>query len=405
MKYSLNIPTRTNMTPGPVAADPRVLRIMSAPILGQFDPEFLKIMDETMELSRYLFRTENKWAYAVDGTARAGIEAVLAGIIEKGDKVLVPIFGRFGHLLSEIAKRCGAEVIEMEKEWGNVFTSEEVKEKISKVKPKIVAMIHGETSTGRLQPLKEIGKFCRENDILFVVDCVATIGGVEFSVDDYYIDAAIAGSQKCISVPTGMALVTYNERVEKILEERKKVEQGLGGSIFNPRYIQSNYLDLSQIQDYWSEKRLNHHTEATTMLYAMHEGLAIIKEEGLEERIKRHKYHEKAIIKGIEAMGLKVYGDLENKMPTVTCVCIPEGVNGDAVRATMLKQFGVEIASSFGSLNGKIWRIGNMGYSSKKENVLQVLMTLEASILYHGGKINIGQGVQAALKYYEEVEA
>lgn len=404
MKYSLNIPTRTNMTPGPVAADPRVLRIMSAPILGQFDPEFLKIMDETMELSRYLFRTENKWAYAVDGTARAGIEAVLAGIIEKGDKVLVPIFGRFGHLLSEIAKRCGAEVIEMEKEWGNVFTSEEVKEKISEVKPKIVAMIHGETSTGRLQPLKEIGKFCRDNEVLFVVDCVATIGGVEFSVDDYYIDAAIAGSQKCISVPTGMALVTYNERVEKILEERKKVEQGLGGDVFNPRYIQSNYLDLSQIQDYWSEKRLNHHTEATTMLYAMHEGLRIIKEEGLTERIKRHNYHEKAMIKGIEAMGLKVYGDLENKMPTVTCVCIPEGVNGDAVRATMLQQFGVEIASSFGSLNGKIWRIGNMGYSSKKENVLQVLMTLEASILYHGGKVNIGQGVQAALKYYEEAE-
>lgn len=404
MNYNLNIPIRTNMTPGPVEADPRVLRVMSAPILGQFDPEFLKLMDETMELARYLFKTENRWAYAIDGTARAGIEAVLASIIEKGDKVLVPIFGRFGHLLSEIAKRCGAEVIEMEKEWGKVFEYQEVKEKIEEIKPKIVAMIHGETSTGRLQPIKEIGKFCRDNNILFVVDCVATIGGVEFSVDDYNIDAAIAGSQKCISVPTGMALVTYNSRVEKILQERKKVEQGLGGNIDNPRFIQSNYLDLSQIQDYWSEKRLNHHTEATTMLYAMHEGLRIIKEEGLDERIRRHNYHEKAIVIGIKAMGLEIYGDMESKMPTVTCVCIPEGVNGDAVRATMLQQFGVEIASSFGTLNGKIWRIGNMGYSSKKENVLHVLMALEASIVRHGGKVNLGQGVQAALKYYEEVE-
>lgn len=400
--YNLNIPIRTNMTPGPVEADPRVLRMMSAPILGQFDPEFLKIMDETMELARYVFRTENKWAYTIDGTARAGLEAVLSGIIEKGDKVLVPNYGRFGNLLAEICKRAGGDVLEMTCEWGTVFSPEEVIEKIKEFDPKVVAIIHGETSTGRMQPLEEIGKFCRANNKLFVVDCVATIAGTDFRVDDWCIDAAIAGTQKCLSVPTGMALITYNDRVEKILLERKKIEQGLSDNPDNPRKITSNYLDLSQIQDYWSPVRLNHHTEATSMLYAIHEGLRIIMEEGLDERIARHSYHEKALMTAIEAMGLEIYGDANCKMPTVTCVSIPEGLNGDAVRATMLKEFGVEIASSFGVLNGKIWRIGTMGYSCRKENILTVLMVLEAAIVRNGGKVNLGAGVQAALKYYEE---
>lgn len=400
--YNLNIPIRTNMTPGPVEADPRVLRVMSAPILGQFDPEFLKIMDQTMELTRYLFNTKNKWAFTIDGTARAGLEAVLSGIIEKGDKVLIPNFGRFGNLLAEICKRAGGDVLEMTCEWGTAFPPEEVIAKIKEFDPKVVAVIHGETSTGRLQPLEEIGKFCRESGKLFVVDCVATIAGTEFKVDDWCIDAAIAGTQKCLSVPTGMALVTYNDRIEKVLQERKKIEQGLSNEADNPRKITSNYLDLSQIQDYWSESRLNHHTEATSMLYAVHEGLRIIMEEGLENRIERHKFHEKALITGLEAMGLTIYGDEKYKMTTVTCVNIPEGLNGDAVRATMLKEFGVEIASSFGVLNGKIWRIGTMGYSCRKENILKVLMVLEAAIVKNSGKINIGEGVQAALKYYEK---
>ncbi len=402
MYRELVIPQRTIMTPGPVEAEPRVLRIMSAPILGQYDPNFLQIMDETMELIRYIFQTKNHQAFTVDGTARAGIEAVLSGIIEPGDKDYVPIFGRFGHLLTEISKRAGGDVYTTEIEWGKTYEFEDLKKEIMKVNPKVVAMVHGETSTGRMQPLEELGKFCRENDILLVVDAVATLTGAEFKTDDWNIDAVITGTQKCLSVPTGMAPLTYNERVEKILKERRKVEQGLQFDSHNDRMISTNYLDLSQIQEYWSPSRLNHHTEATTMLYALREGLRIIREEGLEARIARHSLNEKALVAGIEAMGLEVFGDKVNKMPTVTCVSVPEGIKESEIRMGMIEDFGVEIAAAFGSLSGKIWRVGSMGYSSRKENVLRVLSALEATLIRKGAKVNRGEALQAALDIYDE---
>lgn len=401
MLNELNPSLRTLMTPGPVEAEPRVLRAMTIPIIGQFDPEFLEIMNETMEMLRQLFQTKNHWAYPIDGTSRSGLEAVLCSIIEPGDKVLVPIFGRFGHLLAEIAGRCGAEVATVECEWGTVFEQEEIIAEIKRTNPKIVALVHGETSTGCMQPLEKVGKFCRENDVLFVVDAVATLAGTDFRTDEWNVDAVITGTQKCVGVPSGMAPITYNERIEKILLERRKVEQGLDHSSENARRIQSNYFDLSQIQDYWSPKRLNHHTEATSMLYALREGLRIIHEEGLQKRFERHKLHEKALVEGLKAMGLSLYGDPRYKMPMVTCVNIPEGVNGDEVRFTMVKEFGIEIASSFGSLNGKIWRIGSMGFSCRKENILKVLSALEASVYRQGGKVNAGEAVQAALNVYE----
>jgi len=402
MYRELVIPQRTIMTPGPVEAEPRVLRIMSAPILGQYDPNFLQIMDETMELIRYIFQTKNHQAFTVDGTARAGIEAVLSGIIEPGVKDYVPIFGRFGHLLTEISKRAGGDVYTTEIEWGKTYEFEDLKKEIMKVNPKVVAMVHGETSTGRMQPLEELGKFCRENDILLVVDAVATLTGAEFKTDDWNIDAVITGTQKCLSVPTGMAPLTYNERVEKILKERRKVEQGLQFDSHNDRMISTNYLDLSQIQEYWSPSRLNHHTEATTMLYALREGLRIIREEGLEARIARHSLNEKALVAGIEAMGLEVFGDKVNKMPTVTCVSVPEGIKESEIRMGMIEDFGVEIAAAFGSLSGKIWRVGSMGYSSRKENVLRVLSALEATLIRKGAKVNRGEALQAALDIYDE---
>lgn len=401
MYKELIISQRTIMTPGPVEAEPRVLRIMSAPIIGQFDPNFLKIMDETMELTRYIFQTENHQAFPVDGTARAGIEAVLSGIIEPGDKVYVPIFGRFGHLLAELAKRARGDVHTTEIEWGKTYEFEDLKNEIIKVNPKVVAIVHGETSTGRMQPLEELGKFCRENDILLVVDAVATLTGAEFKTDEWNIDAVITGTQKCLSVPTGMAPLTYNKRVEKILGERRKVEQGLQVDSYNERMISSNYLDLSQIQEYWSPTRLNHHTEATSMLYALREGLRIIKEEGLEARFARHALNEKALVAGIEAMGLQVFGDKVNKMPTVTCVSVPEGIKEAEIRSGMVQDFGVEIAAAFGSLTGKIWRIGSMGYSSRKENVLRVLSALEATLIRKGATVNRGEALQAALNVYE----
>ena len=405
MYKELNTTLRTIMTPGPVEAEPRVLRAMCTPILGQFDPEFTEIMNESMEMLRQVFQTNNQWAFPIDGTSRAGLEAVLASIIKPGDPILVPIYGRFGHLLVEIAQRYGAKVHTMQTEWGQVFAPQAVIEEIKRVKPKIVAMVHGETSTACMQELGEIGAACRELDILFVVDAVATLGGTAVKVDEWQIDACIAGTQKCLSVPAGMAPITFNERVAKVLLERKKVEQGLADSqtpsVGADQWIRTNYFDLSQLMDYWGPARLNHHTEATTMLYALREGLRIVLEEGLEQRFARHRLHERALVAGIEAMGLKLYGDMTAKMPIVTAVQIPEGIDGESVRAMLLRDFEIEIAGSFGSLKGKIWRIGTMGYSCRKKNILHVLAALEAVLIRHKAKISCGLAVQAALDVYQ----
>ncbi|CAM4268113.1 pyridoxal-phosphate-dependent aminotransferase family protein [Paenibacillus xylanexedens] len=394
---------RTIMTPGPVEVDPRVLRALSFPILGQFDPEFTSLMNETMAMLRELYMTDNEWCYPVDGTSRSGIEAVLVSLIQPGDKVLVPIYGRFGHLLVEISERCGAEVVFFETEWGTVFDPEEVIKAIHAHKPSLVAMVHGETSTGQMQPLAEIGKACRDLDILLAVDAVATIGGTPVETDAWHLDAVMGGTQKCLSVPSGMAPLTYNSRVEKKLMSRKTVERGLRDATSaraEGRTIASNYFDLSQLQDYWSSARLNHHTEATSMLYGLHEGLRILLQEGLEARFQRHLVNERALVAGIQGMGLQLYGDMSSKLPVVTCITIPEGIDGESVRSMLLNDFSIEIASSFGPLKGQIWRIGTMGFSCQRKNVLHVLGALEAVLLRHRHVLPAGEAVQAALDVY-----
>ncbi|MET1170738.1 pyridoxal-phosphate-dependent aminotransferase family protein [Paenibacillus amylolyticus] len=394
---------RTIMTPGPVEVDPRVLRALSFPILGQFDPEFTSLMNETMAMLRELYMTDNDWCYPVDGTSRSGIEAVLVSLIQPSDKVLVPIYGRFGHLLVEISERCGAEVVFFETEWGTVFDPEEVIKAIHTHKPSLVAMVHGETSTGQMQPLAEIGKACRDLDILLVVDAVATIGGTPVETDAWHLDAVMGGTQKCLSVPSGMAPLTYNSRVEQKLMSRKTVERGLRDATSaraEGRAIASNYFDLSQLQDYWSSARLNHHTEATSMLYGLHEGLRILLQEGLEARFQRHLVNERALVAGIQGMGLQLYGDMSSKLPVVTCITIPEGIDGESVRSMLLNDFSIEIASSFGPLKGQIWRIGTMGFSCQRKNVLHVLGALEAVLLRHRHVLPAGEAVQAALDVY-----
>jgi len=403
----LNVPKRTIMTPGPVEVDPRVLRAMSTPILGQFDPAFTKLMNEVMEMLQEVFQTKNHWAFPIDGTSRSGNEALLASIIEPGDVVFVPIYGRFGHLLVEICERYGAEVHSIECPWGEVFDPQVVIDEMKKVSPKIVAIVHGETSTGRMQPLAEIGKACREQNALLIVDAVASIGGANVKTDEWYIDGIIGGTQKCLSVPSGMAPITFNDRIEKLILERKKVEAGIATDEDQQyqrsrKAIASNYFDLGMLMDYWSPRRLNHHTEATSMIYALHEGLRLVLEEGLENRFARHKLHEKALIAGITAMGLNLFGDAEHKLPCVTCVEIPDGVDGESVRNMLLQEFSIEIASSFGPLHGKIWRIGSMGYSCRKENVLSVLGALEAVLIRHNVNVNRGEALQAALDVYAE---
>ena len=403
----LNPPPRLLMGPGPVGVDPRVLRAMSMPMLGQFDPAFTAYMNETMELLRQLYRTKNRWSFLVDGTARAGIEAMLVSLIAPGDKVLVPNFGRFGYLLAEIAGRCRADVITLDRDWGTVFTPDEIETAIKTHKPRVLAIVHGDTSTTMAQPLAGIGDICRRHDVLLYVDATATLGGMDVAVDAWKLDAVSAGLQKCLSGPPGSSPVTFNERVADVVKARKHIEAGIRPDDFvdgNAPVIQSNYFDLGMLMDYWGESRLNHHTEATSMLYAAREAVRLVLAEGLEPWFARHRLASDAVTSGLTAMGLDLFGDQANKMPNVTGVVIPAGVDGEAVRGMMLHDFGIEIGTSFGPLRGKIWRIGTMGYVCRKENVLICLAALETCLRQCGFSARPGAGVDAALAVYRTAE-
>jgi len=376
----LNPPQRLLMGPGPINAHPRVLQAMSAPLLGQFDPKFREYMKQTSALYRGVFQTENRWTLLVDGTARAAIEAALVSLIEPGDRVLVPVFGRFGHLLAEISRRCGADVRWVEIEWGSVFQPEQFEKEIKTFRPKIVAVCHGDTSTTMAQPLAALGKLCRENDALLYVDATATLGGMDLPTDAWQLDVVSAGLQKCLGGPPGSAPLTLNERAEKRIARRKHTEAGLKapGQQDGPGpAIQSNYFDLAMIMDYWSDSALNHHTEATSMLYAARECARVVLQEGLANSYARHAAASRALTAGLQALGLELFGDQDHKMPNVTGVFIPPGVDGDAVRRELLAAHDIEIGTSFGPLHGKIWRIGTMGVNATGDAVRRTLDALK----------------------------
>ena len=400
----LNPAPRLLMGPGPINADPRVLRAMSAQLLGQFDPQFRDYMKEVSQLYRGVFQTRNRWTLLIDGTARAGIEAALASLIEPGDRVLVPIFGRFGHLKVEIARRFGAEVIPMEVEWGSVFPDELLEAGIRKHKPKIVAVSHGDTSTTMAQPLQALGALCRAHDALLYVDATATLGGMDVQSDAWQLDVVSAGLQKCLAGPSGSAPLTLNGRAEARIVRRRHTEAGLrieGEDEGEGPLIRTNYFDLAMIMDYWSEKALNHHTEATTMLYAARECAKILLQEGLGAAFRRHALASEALTRGLSAMGLKLFGDQKHKMANVTGIHIPEGVDGDKVRRALLRNFNIEIGTSFGPLHGRIWRIGTMGYNARSDAVLNTLGALEAVLSQEKHKVPRGAAVDAALCVYQ----
>jgi len=393
------------MGPGPINADPRVLRAMSAQLLGQFDPQFRGYMSEVSELYRRVFQTQNRWTLLVDGTARSAIEAALVSLIEPGDRVLVPVFGRFGHLKVEIAGRCGAEVFPVEVEWGSVFSAEALQAAVRKHKPKIVAVSHGDTSTTMAQPLSDLGRICRENEILLYVDATATLGGMDLPTDAWQLDVVSAGLQKCLGGPSGSAPLTLSERAEKRIVRRRHIEKGLRDKISGEGEgppIRSNYFDLAMIMDYWSDRALNHHTEATTMLYAARECARILLQEGLPAAFARHAMASKALTAGLEAMGLELFGDQQHKMANVTGVHIPQGVDGDKVRRALLEDFNIEIGTSFGPLHGRIWRIGTMGYNAREDAVLVTLGALEAVLSAEKHKVPRGAAVDAALAVYRK---
>jgi (S)-ureidoglycine-glyoxylate aminotransferase len=399
----LNPVPRLLMGPGPINAYPAVLHAMSTQLLGQFDPQFREYMRQTSELYRAVFQTSNRWTLLVDGTARSAIEAALVSLIEPGDKVLVPVFGRFGHLKVEIARRCGAEVVAIETEWGSVFSDEALEKAVRRHKPKIVAVSHGDTSTTMAQPLAALGKMCRERDALLYVDATATLGGMDVATDLWHLDVVSAGLQKCLGGPPGSAPLTLNERAEKRIAARRHIEQGLkkpGEKDGEGPVIRSNYFDLAMVMDYWSDQALNHHTEATTMLYAARECARVCLKETLSSAFARHALASRALREGLQAIGLELFGDPRHRMANVTGILIPQGIDGERVRSMLLERHNIEIGTSFGPLHGRIWRIGTMGYNARPDPVYETLNALEEVLLQQNFGLARGEGVRAARAVY-----
>lgn len=396
----INPPPRLLMGPGPINADPRVSRAMSAAMVGQYDPAMTALMDETSELYRTVFGTQNQATVLVDGTSRAGIEACLVSLVSPGQKVLVPVFGRFGLLLVEIARRVGAEVVTVEKDWGEVFTAQEIAAALEEHRPHLLALVHGDTSTTVAQPLEGIGRLCHDHGALLYVDATASLGGNAFCTDDWEVDAVSAGLQKCLGGPSGSSPVTLSPRAVEVISARHHTEAGLAEDQEEElgERIASNYLDLGMVLDYWGPRRLNHHTEATAMLYAARECARLLALEGMEQAVERHRRHGAAMAAGLQGLGLELFGDQQHRMHNVVAVRIPEAVDGDAVRQSLLEDFGIEIGTSFGPLHGVIWRVGTMGHNARRDAVLMTLSALETVLRIHGHPVpQPGGAVAAAL--------
>ncbi|MEB3102606.1 pyridoxal-phosphate-dependent aminotransferase family protein [Ferviditalea candida] len=379
---------RLLLGPGPSEVYPTVLEQMSKPLLGHLDPEFLKLMDELKLMLQQVFETGNPLTLAMPGTGSAGMETVFVNLIEPGDKVIICVNGVFGGRMADVAERAGAEVISLQQTWGDVFAPEQIEEALKKhPDASMVALVHAETSTGAWQPLQEIADLVHRHDKLFVVDTVTSFGGVRVAVDQIGIDAAYSGTQKCLSAPPGLAPVTFGQRALNKIDQRK-------------HKVQSWYLDLTMIRNYWGEDRFYHHTAPITMNYALHEALRILLEEGLDNSFQRHALHGKALQTGLQAMKLKLVVEEKHRLPMLTTVYVPDGIEDMAIRQSLLNRHQIEIGGGLGPFKGKAWRIGLMGYGSSRENVLRVLEALESSLLDQGFSLKQGAAAEAALQVY-----
>ena len=399
----INPPHRLLMAPGPTTVDPRILSAMATPTVGQFDPYMLKIMGEVQDMLRYTFKAPGYEALMVDGSSRAAIECALVSIIATGDKVLVCSAGRFGSLLAEIATRVGGDVTVITKEWGHVFELAEIKAAIDEVQPKLVCTVAGDTSTTMLQPLEGLGDICHAAGDFLMTDATASFAGNDLRCAEWGIDIATAGMQKCMGGPAGISPIVVSPEAFKAMVARKSIEEGIADSPEDvlpvEKRIRSNYFDFPQLVDYWGPRRINHHTEATHMLYAAHETLRLICEEGIDEDIERHRLNGAAMAAGVVGMGLELYGDQSTRMNDVIGIVIPEGTT-DAVRAALLENYAVEIASSFGPLKGRIWRVGVMGCNARKDCIMTTLLALGSALLDAGVQVDITAGVAAAEAVY-----
>jgi alanine-glyoxylate transaminase / serine-glyoxylate transaminase / serine-pyruvate transaminase len=363
-KYQdLQVSSRLLLGPGPSNVHPRVLKAMATPLIGHLDPEFLGIMNETMELLRWLFRTENRLTLPMSGTGSLGMETCFVNILEAGDPVLICVNGVFGQRMVDNAERCGARVDTVTAPWGESIDPGQVEKALAEKPCKLLAVVHAETSTGVLQPLEDLGRLAKAAGALFLVDSVTSLGGCPLEVDATGIDLCYSGTQKCLSVPPSLSPVTFNDRALSVMERRRSK-------------VQSWYQDLSMIASYWGQERVYHHTAPVSAIFALREGLRIIHEEGLPARIQRHRKNAAALWAGLEGLGLKLLVTEKFRAPSLTTVRIPEGIDDAAVRRALLSRHNIEVGGGLGTLKGKVWRIGLMGENSHMNNVLLLLAVL-----------------------------
>ncbi|HEV8574479.1 MAG TPA: alanine--glyoxylate aminotransferase family protein [Dehalococcoidia bacterium] len=386
----LNVPYRLLLGPGPSLVHPRVYRAMAQPVIGLMDPVFLQLLDDTQRPLRTAFRTENDFTMAISGTGTAGMEAAIYNVVEPGDTVVICQNGYFGMRMDAMARRCGAEVVTVVQEWGKLIEPEQVEAALKDAgRVKVVAIVHGETSTGVLQPLEEISRITHEHGALLLVDAVTSLAGCELRIDDWGIDICYSGTQKCLSAPPGMAPLTMSAQAMEAVKNRSEPAR-------------SWYLDISMLQAYWGggNARAYHHTPPMTMLYALREGLRIVLEEGLEPRIARHLRNARAFWAGVEAMGLKLHVAEEHRLTPLTTVRVPEGIDEMELRQGLLMEHNIEIGRGFGALEGQVWRIGLMGYGSSEENVFALLYALETQLANQKFGLDRGAGVAVAARAF-----
>ncbi len=380
---------RVLLGPGPSEANARVLKAMTTPMLGYLDTEFVEIMDDTVALLRCVFGTKNSLTLPVSGTGTAGMEAALANLIEPGDSVVIGVCGYFGARIADIAARCGANVTTVEAEWGKHIPTEKIANAVAQVSnPKLVALVHGETSTGILQPLTEAVEIAHENGALFLADCVTSLGGQPVNLDARRIDVAYSCTQKCLACPPGLSPISFSKRAVEVIRNRKTP-------------IQSFYLDMTLLENYWhAEKRGYHHTVSMSLIYALREGLRVILEEGLAARYERHERNARALLAGAEAIGLQPAAEEGYRAPMLTTLRIPNGIDDATIRGRLITDYGIEIGGGLGIFAGKAWRVGLMGDSSNERNVLLFLNALEKLLIEYGHGVKPGTAVQAASQAY-----
>ena len=368
---------------------PRVLHALAQPLLGHLDPLFLGLMNEIQSRLRVTFQTNNAFTIALSGTGSAGMEAVIANLIEPGDRALVGVNGVFGTRLATMIERQGGVPLRIDAPWGDIIPLDSLRDQLALSGPvKAVVLVHAETSTGARQPLEEVGALCREYGALLIVDAVTSLGGIPVEVDTWGIDACYSGTQKCLSCPPGLAPLTMSPRAMEAIRQRRTP-------------CHSWYLDLALIADYWNDQsRAYHHTAPISMLYGLREALRLVQEEGLEARCARHQLNSEALLAGLETLGLTPLPSADHRLPMLNCVTLPDRINDAAVRTQLLQEYGIEIGGGLGPLRGRVWRIGLMGESSRQAHVLTLLRALEQIVTQQGWPVQPGRAVQAAVDIY-----